>query len=329
MESGAGTDKRETLDKFAINITTKALNGEIDGVFGREKELDEMIKILSRKKKNNVILVGYQGVGKTVLAEFLAKRIVEQKVPYGLLNKIIYSIDAASIMAGTTYRGQMEARLKSILQEAEDDERIILFIDEIHTILDSGSSNSLNIANIMKPHLTSGKLQVIGATTFDEYKKFFEKDGALSRRFNKLVIDEPSEESCVEIIKKCIDGYENFHHVKFTDEILNKIPSMAKKYIRDRYLPDSAIDIIDELGARIKVDKTKPTSKLLKLLDEMDDTQKKKIDLIKNEKWDEIAYFKPNVLDKLKDKITNEQSNFMNKIKMWFQLILCGLSGGD
>ncbi len=307
-------DKKE-LDTYAINITTKAKNGEIDKIFGREKELDDMTKILSRKKKNNVIMVGFPGVGKTEMAFYLAQRIVEQKVPFGLLNKIIYSLDSASITAGTQYRGQMEQRLKKILQEAEDDERVILFIDEIHTILDNGSSNSLNIANIMKPHLSSGKLQVIGATTFDEYKKFFEKDGALSRRFNKLVIDEPSEDSCIEIIKKAIGTYEEFHFVKFSDDILQKIPAMAKKYIRDRYLPDSAIDIIDELGAKIKVEKTKPSTKLLKLLDDMEETQKQKIELIKNEKWDEIAIFKPNVLDKLKDKITIEQENFISKVQ--------------
>lgn len=306
--------KNENLEKFAINITNKALNGEIEKIFGREKELDEMCKILSRKKKNNVIMVGYPGTGKTEMAFFLAQRIVNQKVPYGLLNKVIYSIDSASITAGTQYRGQMEERLKKILQESEDDDRVILFIDEIHTILDNGSANSLNIANIMKPHLTSGRLQVIGATTFDEYKKFFEKDGALSRRFNKLVIDEPSEEACVEILKKCISSYEEFHSVKFTDEILYKIPSIAKKYIKDRYLPDSAIDIIDELGAKLKVEKTKPSNKLLKMLDDMEDVQKKKFELIKDEKWTEIAYFKPNVLDKLKDKILTEQETYMNKI---------------
>jgi ATP-dependent Clp protease ATP-binding subunit ClpC len=307
--------KNETLEKFATNVTNKAINGELDRVFGREKELEDMCKILSRKKKNNVVLVGFPGVGKTDIVNLLCQRIVDQKVPYGLLNKTIYSLDAASITAGTQYRGQMEERLKKIMQEAEDDENVILFIDETHSILDNGSSNSLNIANIMKPHLSTGKLQVIGATTFDEYKKFFEKDGALSRRFNKLVIDEPSEESCVEIIKKCISSYEEFHLVKFPEEIINKIPSYAKKYIKDRYLPDSAIDIIDELGAKLKVEKTKPSTKLLKMLDEMEEVQAKKIDLIKNEKWDEISHFKPNVLDKLRDKIANEQNNYISKIQ--------------
>lgn len=315
MQETMNENKNETLDKFAINITNQAINGELDRVFGREKELDDMIKILSRKKKNNVVLVGLAGTGKTCIIGMLAQRIVEQKVPVGLINKIIYSIDSASITAGTQYRGQMEDRLKKILQEAEDDERIMLFIDEIHTILDNGATNSLNIANIMKPHLTSGKLQVIGATTFDEYKKFFEKDGALSRRFNKLIIDEPTEEACVEIIKQCIGIYEEFHYVKFPDEIIKEIPKLAKKYIKDRYLPDSAIDIIDIIGAKIKVDKTKPSSKLLKMLDKMDENQKIKIDLIKNENWEDIGNFKKNVLDKLKEEITEEQNNFKNKIR--------------
>lgn len=315
IKTNMDVKKNETLNEFAINITEKAINGEIDDVFGRDKELDEMFKILSRKKKNNVVLVGHAGVGKTVLVNLLALRIIEQKVPYGMLNKIIYSLDTASIMAGTQFRGQMEARLKKICQEAEDDERVILFIDEIHTILDNGSSNSLNIANIMKPHLSSGKLQVIGATTFDEYKKFFEKDGALSRRFNKLVLDEPSEEACVDIIKKVISSYEEFHYVKFPEELIAKIPNLAKKYIRDRYLPDSAIDIIDELGAKIKVEKTKPSNKLLKMMDEMDENQKKKIEYVKNEQWEEIAHFKPNVLDKLRDKIIIEQENLVKRVQ--------------
>ena len=311
MES---TEKRETLEKFAVNITTKAVNGELDKIFGREKEFDELCKTLLRKKKNNVILVGLAGVGKTLMVELLAKRIHEQKVPHGLLNKIIYSIDSASITAGTTFRGMMEERLKKLLHECESDDNIILFIDEIHTILDSGGSSSMNIANIMKPHLTSGKLQVIGATTTAEYEKYFAKDGALSRRFNKLVINEPSEAECVEILKNCIDSYEEFHGVHFSDELINKIPKMAKKYLREKALPDSAMDIIDIIGAGIKVDRTKPSAKLLKLLEDMEGVQKTKIDLIKNEKWEEIAHFKPNVVDKLKDKISAEQESFMNKV---------------
>ncbi len=309
-----GIKKNETLDKYAINISIKARNGELEKFFGREDILDDLIKILSRKKKNNAILVGFAGTGKTVITEGLAQKIVEQKVPIGLLNKVLYSIDAASITAGTQYRGQMEERLKKILQEAEEDEDIILFIDEIHTILDNGSSNSLNIANIMKPHLTSGKLQVIGATTFDEHKKFFEKDGALSRRFNKVTVDEPTIDECVKILKQCAPGYEKYHGVKFDKGVLDEIPVLAKKYIKDRFLPDSAIDILDTLGAKLKVEKTKPTPKLLKLLDEMEENQITKRDLVRNEDWAGIAHFKPNVLDKLKQKIEDERKDFIENV---------------
>jgi ATP-dependent Clp protease ATP-binding subunit ClpC len=306
--------KNPTLEEFGVNLTIKAINGELDKVFGRDNELEDLIKILSRKKKNNAIMVSYPGVGKTSMVFLLAQRIVEQKVPTGLLNKVIYSLDSASLTAGTKYRGEMEERVKKILKEAEEDENIMLFIDEIHTILDSSGNNAMNISNIMKPHLTSGKLQVLGATTFDEFSKFFEKDSALSRRFNRLTIEEPSIEACEVIIKQCIGSYEQFHNVSFSDEIIKQIPILAKKYIKDRYLPDSAIDIIDELGAKIKVERTKPSNKLIKMLDDMEENQKVKLELIKNEDWETISTFKPQVLDKLKNKITYEQEKFNEKI---------------
>lgn len=306
--------KTETLDKFGINITNKAINQELDKVFGREVELENLIKILSRKKKNNAIIVGKSGTGKSSLLFLLAQRIVAKKVPTNLLGKIIYSIDSASIMAGTSYRGQMEERLKKILEEVESNDKIMLFIDEIHTILDTSGNNASNIANVMKPYLTGGNLQVIGATTLDEYKKFFEKDSALSRRFNRLVVEEPSIENCVEILKQSIDSYENFHNISFSDEILLTIPTLAKKYIRDRNLPDSAFDIIDEIGAKIKVERTLPNQKLIKMLDELQKLEDKKIDLIKSEDWTEIQNFKPNVYDKFIDKLSNEQKNFNEKV---------------
>lgn len=308
------TKKRENLNKYAINITNQSLNGEHDRVFGRETEFDDLCKILLRKRKNNAVLIGSPGVGKSVLIHLLAKRINDGKICAALSKKVIYGIDSASITAGTQYRGQMEQRLKNILSECEDDE-IILFIDEIHTILSGGGSDSSsNIANIMKPYLTSGKMQVIGATTFDEYKKHFEKDAALCRRFNKITINEPSNSECVSILKNCISGYEEYHNVKFSDEILETIPVLSKKYIKDRFLPDSAFDVIDELGAKIKMERTKPNAKMLKLFDEMEEHQNKKSELIKEAKWDEIAIFKPNVYDKCKAKIDYEKAMFYNKV---------------
>lgn len=306
--------KTETLDKFGINITNKAINHELDKVFGREVELENLIKILSRKKKNNAIIVGKSGTGKSSLLFLLAQRIVAKKVPTNLLGKVIYSIDSASIMAGTSYRGQMEERLKKILEEVESNDKIMLFIDEIHTILDTTGNNASNIANVMKPYLTGGNLQVIGATTLDEYKKFFEKDSALSRRFNRLVVEEPSIENCVEILKQSIDSYEKFHNISFSDEILLTIPTLAKKYIRDRNLPDSAFDVIDEIGAKIKVERTLPNPKLIKMLDELQKLEDKKYELIKTEDWTEIQNFKPNVYDKFIEKLSNEQKNFNDKV---------------
>lgn len=243
----------ETLEKFGTNHTKEVLESGTETIFGRDVEIDDLIKILSRKKKNNAILVGEPGVGKTHIVTGLVLRIAEQKVPIAMENKLIYSLDAASITAGTKYRGEMEERLKMILHEVENHGNIILFIDEIHSIMGGETNNSMSIANILKPHLTTGKLNIIGATTLDEYKKHFEKDGAMTRRFNKIVVDEPTVEACVNIIKNISSSYSKYHNVVFPDSILEEIPVLAKKYIRDKFMPDSAIDILDELGAKIKV----------------------------------------------------------------------------
>lgn len=302
-------EKNANLEKFGTNLTNKYKSGDFDKVHGRDKETSELIKVLLKKKKNNVIMVGPPGVGKTVMIHKLIDKISKFDVPKELYNKVIYSLETASITAGTQYRGQMEERLKMILDEAQANENIILFIDEIHTILESGN-NSLNIANIMKPYLTSGKMQVIGATTFDEYKKYFEKDGALTRRFHQLVIDEPDEKTCIDIIKNCISDYSIFHNVEFPETLLEKIPYLAKKFISDRFLPDSAIDIIDEVGATIKASRNKP--ELTNLLIEKNNLESEKLRIIKLSDWDsagDIMKRSEEVKEKIKLITSQEQNN--------------------
>ncbi len=309
MERNKEVKKNEMLETYAVNLNKVAIEGGLDKVWGRDEEIIRVSEILGRRKKNNVVLVAHSGVGKTAIVEGLVQKIVDKDVPFGLTEKIVWSIDAGSITAGTQYRGQMEDRLKKILSEVEEDENNILFIDEIHMILDSGSSSSLNIANIMKPYLTSGKLQVIGATTFDEFSKNFEKDGALTRRFHKMIIEEPSVEACVEILKNCSSHYEEYHNVKYSDELLEKLPGLSKKYIRDRHLPDSAIDIIDEVGAKIKTHRTLPSKKLLKLQEELVKKEKIKMEIVRAEEWDLVPKFIPE-LNKLKEKIGIEKTKF-------------------
>jgi ATP-dependent Clp protease ATP-binding subunit ClpC len=314
MDKKKEVKKNETLETYAINMTSMGLCGELDSVWGRDKEILRLGEILGRRKKNNGVLVGFSGTGKTAIVEGLVQKIINKDVPFGLSEKIIWSLDAGSITAGTQYRGQMEERLKKILTEVEEDDNFILFIDEIHMILDSGSSSSLNIANIMKPYLTSGKLQVIGATTHDEYAKIFEKDNALSRRFHKMIVEEPSIESCIDILKNCTPHYEDFHKVTYNNDILTTLPSLAKKYIQDRYLPDSAIDVIDEVGARIKAKRTLPNKKLLKLQDDLVQKEKLKMTIVQNEEWDIVPKFIPE-LEKLKEKVELEKDKFEIQIK--------------
>lgn len=306
--------KNEFLEKYAINMSKKALNGDYDKVFGRDEETLELIKILSRRRKNNCIVVGEPGVGKSAIVEHFVQQLISNDVPVGLLDKVVYSLDGASITAGTKYRGEMEERLKNLLTEAESDKNVILFMDEIHSIMDT-NGGSLNIANIMKPYLTSGKLQVIGATTHDEYKQHFEKDGAMSRRFNKLTINEPSIEACNMILTNCVKSYEEFHGVSFEAKLLAKIPNLAKKYIKNRYLPDSAIDIIDEIGARLKVKRTSVNDKLRKLYSDKEDANIKKWELVKQRDYQGAGALKLE-MDNIKVLIESEIDSLSNLEKL-------------
>jgi ATP-dependent Clp protease ATP-binding subunit ClpE len=246
---------RKHLNNFGTNLNEKAQSGGIDRVIGRDKEIERVVQILNRRTKNNPILLGEPGVGKTAIAEGLALRIVEGKVPAKLLDKEIYLLDLAGIVAGTQFRGQFEARMKAIIDEAKAQHNIILVIDEVHNIVGAGEAEggAMNAANILKPALARGDVQIIGATTLEDYRKHIEKDSALERRFQPVMVNEPTVEESIEILKGVRQYYEDFHQVRFPDEVLEAAVKMSSRYIHDRFLPDKAIDVIDEAGSRVNL----------------------------------------------------------------------------
>ncbi len=248
--------KKSLLDTYGINLNNKARNGEIDRVIGRDKELYRVIQILNRRTKNNPALIGEPGVGKTAIAESLALKIIEKKVPAKLLDKEVYLLDFTSVVAGTQFRGQFEARVKSIIAEVAERGNVIMVIDEIHNIVGSGSANdgALSAANILKPSLARGEIQVIGATTLSEYRKYIEKDAALERRFQPVMVEEPSVEETIDIIKGIKEYYENHHKIIVTDDIIRQAVVLSKRFIQGRFLPDKAIDVIDEAGSKANLE---------------------------------------------------------------------------
>ena len=246
--------KKKFLDTFGTNLTDKAKNGLLDIVIGREQEIERMIQILNRRSKNNPCLIGEPGVGKTAIAQGLAIKIANQEVPAKLLNKEVYLLDMTAIIAGTQFRGQFEARMKSLVDECKTYGNIILVIDEIHNIIGAGDAeHSMNAANILKPSLSNGEIQLIGTTTLKEYRKYIEKDSALERRFQPIIVEEPSIDDTIEIIKGIKKYYEEFHKVTVTPDIIERTVKMSEKYIHDRFLPDKAIDLIDEACSKINL----------------------------------------------------------------------------
>ena len=249
--------RKRIIDNYGINLIEKAKNGLIDRVVGREKEIERVIQILNRRTKNNPVLLGEPGVGKTAIAEGLALRIVEKNVPAKLFNYEIYLLDFTAIVAGTQFRGQFEARLKNIIEEAKQLGNIILVIDELHNIVGAGDAEgAMSAANILKPALAKGEIQVIGATTLSEYRKHIEKDSALERRFQPVIVNEPTIEESIEILKGIKPYYENYHKVKITDEVIKAAVVMSERYITERFLPDKAIDVIDEAGSKANLKNT-------------------------------------------------------------------------
>lgn len=249
--------KKKMLEAYGVNLTQKAQNGEIDAVIGRNSEIERTIQILNRRTKNNPCLIGEPGVGKTAIAEGLALKIVNKEVPQKLLDYEIYLLDMTSVIAGTQFRGQFESRLRNIIEEVKRAGNIILVIDEIHTISSAGDAEGgMNAGNILKPALSKGEIQVIGATTIEEYRKYIEKDSALERRFQTVMVEEPSIDETVEILKGIKTYYENYHHVKITDDIIRTAVVLSERYIQDRFLPDKAIDVIDEAASKVNLENT-------------------------------------------------------------------------
>lgn len=244
--------KKKYLDTYGINLTERAKNGQIDPVIGRSREIDRVIQILNRRTKNNPILIGEPGVGKTAIAEGLAVRMAEKQVPAKFFDGEVYLLDLTAVVAGTQFRGQFEGRMKSIIKEAMDYGNIIIVIDEVHNIMGAGEVHGgvMNAANILKPALARGEIQIIGATTLEEYRKHIEKDAALERRFQPVIVEEPSIDEAIEILKGLKSHYENFHMIKISDEVIEAAVKLSERYISDRYLPDKAIDVIDEAGSR-------------------------------------------------------------------------------
>ncbi len=254
VEKKPKEEKKKFLDVYGTNLTNKARNNELDMVVGRDKEIQRIVQILNRRSKNNPCLIGEPGVGKTAIAQGLAIKISEKKVPPKLLNKEVYLLDITAIVAGTQFRGQFEARMKSIIDECKSLGNIILVIDEIHNIIGAGDSEgSMNAANILKPSLTNGDIQLIGTTTLKEYRKYIEKDSALERRFQPVIVDEPNIDDTIDILNGIKKYYEDFHKVKISNDVIENTVKMSEKYIHDRFLPDKAIDILDEACSRINL----------------------------------------------------------------------------
>lgn len=282
--------KTPVLDNFGRDITKAAEEGRLDPIVGRQKELERIAQVLSRRKKNNPILIGEPGVGKSAIAEGLALRIVQRKVSRALFNKRIISLDLASLVAGTKYRGQFEERMKAVLNELEKNPNIILFIDEIHTIVGAGNaSGSLDASNMFKPALARGEVQCIGATTLDEYRQYIEKDGALERRFQKVLVDPTTPEETVEILNNIKEKYEDHHLVRYTDDAIRSCVSLTNRYISDRYLPDKAIDALDEAGARVHISNINVPAEIISIENRIEETRKKKMQAISSQKFEEAA----------------------------------------
>jgi ATP-dependent Clp protease ATP-binding subunit ClpC len=302
------------LDNFSRDLIRLAEEGKIDPIIGRDKEVKRIAQILSRKKKNNAVIVGDAGVGKTAIVEKLALMIQKGECPTVLLDKRIMSLDLTSLVAGTKYRGQFEERIKAILTELQDAPNVIVFIDELHTMVGAGNaSGAMDAANIMKPALARGEMQCIGATTFDEYKKHIEKDSALSRRFQKVILKEPTQAETVAILKNLQNSYQDFHKVNYEDNVIETVVKLAGRYITDRQFPDKAIDVLDELGAEKRVTSQIPEA-IEKLKKEAEEIKEKKLDVVKKQNYEQAAKLRDEER-KVNVKLDEEKKKWMNSQK--------------
>jgi ATP-dependent Clp protease ATP-binding subunit ClpC len=282
--------KTPVLDTYSRDLTKYAEEGKLDPIVGRDKEIERVSQILSRRKKNNPMLLGEAGVGKSSIAEGLALRIAQRKVSRILFDKRVVMLDLASMVAGTKYRGQFEERIKALMAEVEDDKSIILFIDEIHTMIGAGgSSGSMDASNMFKPALARGEIQIIGATTLDEYRKHVEKDAALERRFQKVIVEPATPEETIQILTNIKDKYESHHNVTYTDEAIKACVDLTVRYMSDRHLPDKAIDALDEAGARVHISNIVVPKEITDVEQKIIDIKEKKNDVIKRQKYEEAA----------------------------------------
>jgi ATP-dependent Clp protease ATP-binding subunit ClpC len=289
-KQGNVKSKTPVLDNFGRDVTKQAEDGNLDPIIGRENEIERVSQILSRRKKNNPILIGEPGVGKTAIVEGLALRIVKRQVSRVLFDKRIVMLDLAALVAGTKYRGQFEERMKAIMNELEKNRDVILFIDEIHTIVGAGgATGSLDASNIFKPALARGELQCIGASTLDEYRQYIEKDGALDRRFQKVIVDPPSPDETIQILNNIRPKYEEFHNVTYSEDAIKACVYLSNRYITDRFLPDKAIDIIDEVGARVHLKNIHVPKEIIELEKKIEDVKVEKNQVVKSQKYEEAA----------------------------------------
>lgn len=302
--------KTPVLDNFGRDLTKMAEAGKLDPIVGREKEIERVSQILSRRKKNNPILIGEPGVGKSAIAEGLALRIVQRKVSRILFNKRIVSLDLASLVAGTKYRGQFEERMKAVMQEIEKNPDIILFIDEIHTIIGAGgASGSLDASNMLKPALARGEMQAIGATTLDEYRQYIEKDGALERRFQKVIIEPTSADETIQILNNIKERYEEHHSVTYTPEAIASCVKLTERYITDRHLPDKAIDAMDEVGSRVHITNINVPQEIVDIEGQIDGLKERKADVIRSQQYEKAAELRDNER-KLQERLETAQTKW-------------------
>ncbi|NLW31588.1 MAG: ATP-dependent Clp protease ATP-binding subunit [Fibrobacter sp.] len=309
---GASKEKSKTpfLDHFGRDLTSMAREAKLDPVIGREKEIERVVQILSRRKKNNPVLIGEPGIGKTAIVEGLAQKIVEKNIPQVLENKRVINLDMASMVAGTKYRGQFEERLKALMVELQKNENIIIFIDELHTIVGAGGSEgSLDASNIFKPALSRGEIQCIGATTLDEYRKYIEKDGALARRFQTIMVDPPNVVETIQILSGLRHRYEDHHKVTYTEKAIESAVKLSERYISDRFLPDKAIDVIDEAGARKRLSSMEIPTEIRDMEKEIADVIKEKEKAVEQQEFERAA--------KLRDKQEKLKGTLIEKKALW------------
>ena len=306
--------KTPFLDHFGRDLTQLAREGKLDPLIGRQKEIERVTQVLSRRKKNNPILIGDPGVGKTAIVEGLAQRIIEKRVPQILLDKRLVTLDMGGVVAGTKYRGQFEERIKAVMNELQQNSDVVIFIDELHTIVGAGSAEgTLDASNMFKPALARGELQCIGATTLDEYRKHIEKDGALERRFQSIMVDPPSVEDTVEIVKGLRSSFESHHHVEFADDVVAYAVRQADRYISDRYLPDKAIDVIDETGSRVHLARLSPPEEIGRIEAQIQEINRQKNEASERQDFEDAAV--------LRDKALQLNEQLQNKRQAWEEAV--------